>query len=67
MVETVWACLDQSKENVTIFLDLAMASNSISHNIFFRKIETYVFSQGLKEDKRINVFISFQPQTNGKY
>ena len=34
LVETVSANLDQSKETVAIFLDLAKAFKSISHNIF---------------------------------
>ena len=34
LVETVSANLDQNKETVAIFLDLAKAFNSISHNIF---------------------------------
>ena len=34
LVETVSANLDQSKETVAIFLELAKAFNSISHNIF---------------------------------
>ena len=36
LVETVSANLDQSKETVAIFLDLAKAFNSISHNIFLK-------------------------------
>ena len=43
------ANLDQSKETVAIFLDLAKAFNSISHNIFLKKIEKYGFSQEAKE------------------
>ena len=49
LVETVSADLDQSKETVANFLDLAKAFNSISHNIFLRKIELYDFSQEAKE------------------
>ena len=63
LFETVWANLDQSKETVAIFLYLAKAFNSISHNIFFKKIEMYSF---LPEIERITVFISCQPQTKGK-
>ena len=36
LVETVSANLDQRKETVAIFLDLAKAFNSISHNIFLK-------------------------------
>ena len=49
LVETVSANLDKSKETVAIFLDLAKAFNSISHNIFLKKIEMYGFSQEAKE------------------
>ena len=48
LVETVSAKLDQSKETVAIFLDLAKAFNSISHNIFLKKIEMYGFSKEAK-------------------
>ena len=49
LVETISANLDQSKETVAIFLDLAKAFNSISHNIFLKKFEMYGFSQEAKE------------------
>ena len=49
LVETVSANLDQRKETVAIFLDLAEALNSISHNIFLKKVEMYGFSQEAKE------------------
>ena len=49
LVETVSANLDQSEETVATFLDLAKAFNSISHNIFLKKIEMYGFSQESKE------------------
>ena len=48
-VETVSSYLDQSKETVVIFLDLAKALNSSSHNIFHKKNEMYGFSQEAKE------------------
>ena len=48
-VETVSANLDQSKENVAIFLDLEKAFNSISHKIFLKKFEMYGFSQEARE------------------
>ena len=35
LVETVSSNVDLRKENVSIFLDLAKAFNSISRNIFF--------------------------------
>ena len=49
LVETVSANIDQSKETVAIFLDLAKAFNSISHNNFLKRIEMYGFSQEAKE------------------
>ena len=49
LVKTVSANLDQSKETVAIFLELAKAFNSISLNIFLKKIEMYGFSQEAKE------------------
>ena len=49
LVETVSANLNQSKETVAIYLDLAKAFNSISHNIFLKTIEMYGFSQEAKE------------------
>ena len=49
LVETISSNLDQSKETVAIFLDLAKAFNSILHNIFLKKIETNVFSQEAKK------------------
>ena len=49
LVETISRNLDQSKENVAIFLDLAKAFDSLWHNIFHKKIEMYGFSQDAKE------------------
>ena len=49
LVESASSNLDQSKETVAIFLDLAKAFNSISHNIFLEKVEMYGFSQEAKE------------------
>ena len=63
LVETVSANLDKSKETLAIFLDLAEAFNSISHNIFLKKIEMYGFFPG---SERVIVLISCQQQTKGK-
>ena len=62
LIETVSSNLDQSTDTVAIFQDLAKAFNSISHNIFLRKLRCMVFPGS----KRIPVFISCQPQTKGK-
>ena len=62
VVETISAGLDQSKETVAIFLDLAKAFISILHNIFLKKIECMVFPGS----ERVAVFISCQPQTKDK-
>ena len=63
LVETVLANLDQSKETVAIFIGLAKAFNSISHNIFLKKNWNVWFFPG---SERITVFIFCQPQTKGK-
>ena len=39
LVETISANLDQSKETGATFLDLAKPFNSISHNIFQKKLK----------------------------
>ena len=56
LVETVSANLDQSKETVAIFLDLAKAFNSISHNIFLKEFKYMVFPR-----KRKNYCFHFLP------
>ena len=56
LVETVSANLDQSKETVAIFLDLAKAFISISHNNFFKKSKCMVFPK-----KRKNYCFHFLP------
>ena len=48
LVETVSANLDKSKETVAIFLDLAKAFNSFSHNIFLKKLKCMVFHRKRK-------------------
>ena len=62
MVETVSANLDQSKETVAIFLDLAKAFNSISHNIFHKKVEICM----IFHRKQKNYCFHFQPQQKVK-
>ena len=49
LVEKFSSILDQSKETLAIFPDLAKAFNSISQNIFFKKTEMYGFSREAKE------------------
>ena len=47
LVETVSSNLDQ-KETVAIFPDLVKAFNSISHNIFLKKLKCMVFPRKRK-------------------
>ena len=61
LVEIVSANLDQSKETVAIFLNLAKAFNSISHNIFLKKLKCMLFPR-----KRKNYCFHFLPTADKK-
>ena len=56
LVETVSTSLNQSKETVAIFLELAKTFNSISHNIFLKKLKCMGFPM-----KRKNYCFHFLP------
>ena len=61
LIETVLFKSDQSKQTVAIFLDCAKAFNSISHNVFPKKIEICGFSRKPRE-----CCFDFSPTTEKK-
>ena len=49
LIEALQENYDNLKISVAVFIDLAKAFNSISHEIFFKKIEAYGFSESAVE------------------
>ena len=54
LIETLQENYDNFKISVAVFIDLAKAFNSLSREIFFKKIEAYGFSESA-----VDLFASF--------
>ena len=54
LIEALQENYDNLKISVAVFIDLAKAFNSISHEIFLKKIEAYGFSESA-----VDLFASF--------